>query len=64
MSRFSSIFSQLLQLFPRLEFHKMVKEKKQKVMHAGLPVRDSLWPCSSANWAVPIHFVMCHRFPM
>ena len=28
MNRFSSIFSQLLQLFPRLEFHKMVKETK------------------------------------
>lgn len=28
MSRFSSIFSQLLQLFPRLEFYRMVKETK------------------------------------
>lgn len=28
MNRFSSIFSQLLQLFPRLEFHRMVKETK------------------------------------
>jgi len=28
MNRFSSIFSQLLQLFPRLEFYKMVKETK------------------------------------
>jgi len=28
MNRFSSMFSQLLQLFPRLEFHKMVKETK------------------------------------
>ena len=26
MNRFSSIFSQLLQLFPRLEFHRLVKE--------------------------------------
>jgi len=28
MNRFSSIFSQLLQLFPRLEFYQMVKETK------------------------------------
>jgi len=28
MSRFSSIFSQLLQLFPRLEFQRIVKETK------------------------------------
>ena len=28
MNRFSSMFSQLLQLFPRLEFYKMVKETK------------------------------------
>ncbi len=28
MNRLSSIFSQLLQLFPRLEFYKMVKETK------------------------------------
>jgi hypothetical protein len=28
MNRFSSIFSQLLQLFPRLEFHRIVKETK------------------------------------
>jgi len=28
MNRFSSIFSQLLQLFPRLEFYRMVKETK------------------------------------
>ena len=26
MNRFSSIFSQLLQLFPRMEFHRLVKE--------------------------------------
>ena len=28
MNRFSSMFSQLLQLFSRLEFYKMVKETK------------------------------------
>ena len=28
MSRFSNIFTQLLQFFPRLEFYKMVKETK------------------------------------
>ena len=28
MSRFNNIFSQLLQLFPRLEFYEMVKETK------------------------------------
>lgn len=28
MNQFSSIFSQLLQLFPRLEFQQMVKETK------------------------------------
>ncbi|HBH86854.1 MAG TPA: hypothetical protein DDY17_04530 [Syntrophaceae bacterium] len=28
MSKFSSIFSQLLQLFPRFEFYRMVKETK------------------------------------
>jgi len=35
MNRFSSMFSQLLQLFPRLEFYKMVKETKAECHARG-----------------------------
>ena len=55
MNRFSGIFNWLLQLFPRLEFYKMVKEtKEERLIPAGLPVDGGFRLCPSINLAPPV----------
>lgn len=49
MQRFSSIFSQLLQLFPRMEFENAVKKHKSDYAAKGF---------SSWGWAVCRHAVL------
>jgi len=60
MNRFSSIFSQLLQLFPRVEFQHLVTVTQAERHAKGFPVGANLCPCSFANWAQPI---LCVRLP-
>jgi hypothetical protein len=57
MNRVCSIFSQLLQLFSRVEFE--AASIKRSAMREGLPVGASSWPCCSVNWAGRI---ACGRF--
>ncbi len=54
MNKFCSIFSQLLQLFPRNEFHRAVKETVPNATPEASPAGANSWPCSSASWAEPI----------
>jgi len=53
MNRFCSIFSQLLQLFSRIEFQRAVTKPMPNVMPEVSPAGGSSWPCSFASWAEP-----------
>lgn len=55
MNRFSSIFSQLLQLFPRLEFYRMVKETKAEHHARGL-TRALRGSCLNRVASLPLTF--------
>lgn len=48
--KFSSIFSQVLQLFPRMEFQRLVKETKAERMPVVSPAGGSLLLCFFASW--------------
>jgi len=54
MNRFCSIFSQLLQLFPRTKFQEVVKKTKAERHARDLFAGVNLCPCCSASWGEPI----------
>ena len=49
MNRVCSIFSQLLQLFPRVEFQRAVKDHKAERHARGFTSWVSSWPCCFAS---------------
>ncbi len=53
MNRFCSIFSQLLQLFPRLEFQNWSERPKPSATPGVSAAGPSSFPCCSATWAKP-----------
>ncbi len=63
MNRVCSIFSQLLQLFSRVEFEAAVQQHKAERHARGFTCWGQFvaisWPCCSANWVAPI---ACARF--
>ncbi len=50
MNKFCSIFSQLLQLFPRTEFYRAVKETNAEYHARGFLAGSSLFLCCFVNW--------------
>lgn len=56
MSRVCSIFSQLLQLFSRVEFESAVRQHKAERHARGFTGWGQSWPCFSANWVGPIAY--------
>ncbi len=61
MNKFCSIFSQILQLFPRFEFQQLVKETRAERHARGFSwqsqVGVNLLPCFFANWGEQIAYV-------
>jgi len=59
MTRVCSIFSQFLQLFPRLEFEIATRKHNAERHARGITCWVSSWPCFFASWGTPSH---CGRF--
>ena len=53
MTRVCSIFSQILQLIPRLELNQPCASTTRSVMLKVSPAGDSSSPCSSVSWGTP-----------
>ena len=59
MTRVSSIFSQMLQLFSRHEFEQAVREHRAERHARGFTCWGQFWPCSFVIWGEPSR---CARF--